>query len=146
MAKREYKERLIILKRVKQEVGVIQGMIKSNTTTIKDQFQLWFQRLQSVSHEHQSDHQRLFEKKILTKDHHDLERTRSADSGIKKKQGFQQQHDTEGPNVRHSLSFSATSRFESKSSRNEYAKNDEANDNALFMAAREELLARKNAK
>jgi hypothetical protein len=47
-AKREYKEGLAVLKKVKKEVGVIQEMIKSNTEAIKSQFQTWFERLKAL--------------------------------------------------------------------------------------------------
>jgi len=40
-AKREYKEGLVVLKKVKKEVGAIQDLIRRNTSAIKNQFKTW---------------------------------------------------------------------------------------------------------
>ena len=120
-AKREYKEGLVVLKKVKKEVGTIQELISTNTKSIKEQFKVWYGRVLDLG-EHNE------------RNAHEEAAANGASSGKR------------GAEKGSSLREPASSASAGEGKRSE-ARVPASNDvNALFLAARSELLARKNGK
>lgn len=125
-AKREYKEGLVVLKKVKKEVGTIQELISTNTRSIKEQFKVWYGRVLQLGADNKNGAR-------------DDEAVTHGASSKKKSSA------NDGSSLRESTS-SARNAGEGKRAEARVTAGNDHDVDALFLAARSELLARKNGK